>query len=133
MDWRKPKREEQQLALLWGVVAVCSLLLRPFWLVLAPFVPACPFRAITGIPCPTCGTTHAALALLNGRFGDAFSANPLATLAGIAFVGGGLLAPVWAAFNWSVPEIRAPLPRWARAAIVAALLTGWVYLMVTTR
>ncbi len=116
---------------LWGVVAVCSLLLRPFWLTLAPFVPACPFRTITGIPCPTCGTTHAALALLNGRLGDAFSANPLATLAGIAFVGGGLLAPVWAAFNWLVPDIRAPLPRWARASIVAVLLAGWVYVIAT--
>lgn len=118
------------MAWLWGAVAVSSLLLRPFWLALAPFVPGCPFRAITGIPCPTCGTTHAALALLNGQLGDAFSANPLAALAGIAFVAGGLLAPVWATFSWPVPEIPTPLPRWARAAIVAVLLAGWVYLIV---
>jgi hypothetical protein len=131
--WRRPKREERQLAWLWGVVAVCSLLLRPFWLLLAPFAPACPFRAITGIPCLTCGTTHAALALLNGRFGDAFAANPLAALAGIAFVGGGLLAPVWATFNWSVPEILTPLPKWARAAMAAVLLAGWAYVIVTSR
>jgi hypothetical protein len=130
LGWRKPNREERQLAWLWGAVAVSSLLLRPFWLALAPFVPDCPFRAITGIPCPTCGTTHAALALLNGRLGDAFSANPLAALAGIAFVAGGLLAPVWATFNWPVPEIPTPLPRWARAGIVAALLAGWAYVIV---
>jgi len=128
--WRRPKREERQLAWLWGVVAVCSLLLRPFWLMLAPFVPACPFRAITGIPCPTCGTTHAALALLNGRLGDAFSANPLAALAGVGLVVGGLIAPVWATFNGPVPEIPTPLPRWARAAIVAVLLAGWAYLIM---
>jgi hypothetical protein len=130
LGWRRPKREERQLAWLWGTVAVCSLLLRPFWLALVPFVPVCPFRAITGIPCPTCGTTHAALALLNGRFGDAFVANPLAALAGIVFVAGGLLAPVWATFNWSVPEIPTPLPRLARAATVAVLLAGWAYLIV---
>ncbi|HVN32790.1 MAG TPA: DUF2752 domain-containing protein [Thermoanaerobaculaceae bacterium] len=130
MRWRKPKREERQLAWLWGVVAGCSLLLRPLWLELAPFVPACPFRVITGIPCPTCGTTHAALALLNGHLGDAFLANPLAALAGIAFVAGGLIAPFWAAFNWPVPEIPSPLPGWSRVAIVAVLLVGWAYLLV---
>jgi hypothetical protein len=131
--WRRPNREERQLAWLWGVVTVCSLLLRPFWLALAPFVPACPFRTITGIPCPTCGTTHAVLALLNGRLGDAFAASPLAALAGIGFVAGGLLAPMWATFNWPVPDVPTPLPRWARAAIVATLLAGWAYLIVSLR
>jgi hypothetical protein len=130
LGWRRPNREERQLAWLWGAGAVSSLLLRPFWVALAPFVPGCPFRGITGIPCPTCGTTHAALALLNGRLGDAFSANPLAALAGVGLVVGGLIAPVWAAFNGPVPEIPTPLPRWARAAIVAVLLAGWAYLIM---
>jgi hypothetical protein len=132
LRWRRPNREERQLAWLWGVVTVCSLLLRPFWLALAPFVPACPFRAITGLPCPTCGTTHAALALLDGRIGDAFVANPLAAIAGIGFVAGGLVAPAWAALTWPVPEVPTPLPTWARATIVAVLLAGWAYLIVTS-
>jgi hypothetical protein len=132
LRWRRPNREERQLAWLWGVVTVCSLLLRPFWLALAPFVPACPFRAITGLPCPTCGTTHAALALLDGRIGDAFVANPLAAMAGIGFVAGGLVAPAWAALTWPVPEVPTPLPTWARATIVAVLLAGWAYLIVTS-
>ena len=132
MRWRRPNREERQLAWLWGVVTVCSLLLRPFWLALAPFVPACPFRAITGLPCPTCGTTHAALALLDGRIGDAFVANPLAAIAGIGFVAGGLVAPAWAALTWPVPEVPTPLPTWARGTIVAVLLAGWAYLIVTS-
>jgi hypothetical protein len=127
---RPPTREERQLALLWGVVVVCTLLLRPFWLAVAPFLPACPFRAITGIPCPTCGSTHAAIALMHGRLGAALGANPLAALAGIAFFAGGLVAPVWAALRWPVPDVPAPLPRWARAAIVAALLASWAYLIV---
>jgi Protein of unknown function (DUF2752) len=133
LAWRKPNREERQLAWLWGVVAACSLLLRPFWLELAPFVPACPFRAITGIPCPTCGTTHAALALLNGRLGDALSANPLAALGGIAFIVGGFLAPAWATFRWPIPSFPTPLPGWSRAMIVAILLAGWAYLIGTSR
>ncbi len=118
------------MALLWGVVAVASLAMRPVWLAVAPLMPVCPFRALTGIPCPTCGTTHAAVALLRGRIGAALAANPLATVAGIAFVAGGVLAPVWAAARWPVPEMPTPLPRWVRAAIVAVLLAGWVYLIV---
>lgn len=121
------------MALLWGVVAVASLAMRPVWLAVAPLMPACPFRALTGIPCPTCGTTHAAVALLQGRFGAALAANPLATVAGIAFVAGGVLAPVWAAARWPVPEMPAPLPRWTRAAIVAVLLAGWAYVIAASR
>ena len=33
-------REDRQIALLWGVLAASSLLLRPFWLTLAPLMPA---------------------------------------------------------------------------------------------
>lgn len=119
------------MALLWGVVALSSLFLRPFWLAAAPLMPACPFRTITGAPCPSCGTTHAAVALLEGRVLDAFSANPLAAIAGVLFVAGGVLAPVWAALNGPMLEIPVPLPRWLRAAILGALLADWAYVIAT--
>jgi hypothetical protein len=122
---RAPNREERQLAWLWGVVAACSVLLRPFWLELAPLAPPCPFRAITGIPCPTCGTTHAAVALLNGRLGAALAANPLSTAAAVVFLLGGVLAPVWATLKLPVPEVPAPLPMWMRLAIAAVVLVSW--------
>ena len=62
--------------------------------------------------------------------GGVHTGTELAAFAGIAFVAGGLLAPVWATFSWPVPEIPTPLPKWARAGIVAVLLAGWVYLIV---
>ncbi len=127
---RPPTREERQLAFLWGVVTVSTVVLRPFWLALAPLLPACPFRAITGIPCPTCGSTHAAVALMHGRVGAALAANPLAALVGAAFLVGGLVAPLWAALGWPVPEVPAPLPRWLRAAIVATIVANWAWLIV---
>ena len=130
MRCRKPAPEERQVALLWGVVAISSIALRPFWLALAPFAPRCPFRVLTGVPCPTCGTTHAVLALLHGEIGRAFAANPAAAAAGIAFVVGGLVAPAWAALRWPVPDLPTPLPRWARAAIVGLLLANWIFLIV---
>ncbi len=37
----------------------------------------CPLRYLTGIPCPGCGMTRAALALLRLDFADAFSWHPM--------------------------------------------------------
>ncbi|MFI5168247.1 MAG: DUF2752 domain-containing protein [Thermoanaerobaculales bacterium] len=129
LRWRDALREEKQLAWLWGVAAASSLLLRPFWLALAPLAPACPFRAITGIPCPTCGTTHAAVALLHGDLTAALAANPLASLAGLAFAVGGLLAPLWAVLKLQVPELPSPFPLWARFGLLATLAANWAWVV----
>ena len=42
--------------------------------------PACPFRAVTGMYCPGCGTLRALHALLHGSVGPAFMLNPLAMM-----------------------------------------------------
>lgn len=38
---------------------------------------ACPFRAVTGYPCPGCGGVRSATALLDGNISEAFRYNPL--------------------------------------------------------
>ena len=43
--------------------------------------PACPFRAITGLDCPFCGTGRALHAVLHAEVGRAFSLNPLVVVA----------------------------------------------------
>ena len=43
-----------------------------------PKIPLCPFKAVTGLPCPGCGMTHAFLALGRLDFAGAWAANPLA-------------------------------------------------------
>lgn len=42
--------------------------------------PLCPFRAVTGLYCPGCGTLRAGNRLVHGRIGDAFGFNALAVL-----------------------------------------------------
>ena len=37
---------------------------------------ACPFRLITGIPCPGCGMTHSLLSIIQGDIWDAACFNP---------------------------------------------------------
>jgi hypothetical protein len=41
------------------------------------FFPFCPFRALTGLNCPGCGTTRCLHQLVHGEIGNAFKLNPL--------------------------------------------------------
>ena len=44
------------------------------------FKTVCPFKAITKIPCPACGLTHATIYLLTGRLKESLNANPTCIL-----------------------------------------------------
>ncbi len=45
-----------------------------------PLLPPCPFRALTGLYCPGCGSTRMLYLLLHVQPGAAFAQNPLAML-----------------------------------------------------
>jgi hypothetical protein len=45
------------------------------------FVPPCPLRTVTGIPCPMCGMTRGVTALAHGDFAHALLMNPASYLA----------------------------------------------------
>jgi hypothetical protein len=109
-------------------VAAALVLLAPFAGRLARSLPACPVRALTGWPCPTCGATRAALALADLDLGAAFVWNPLAAAALLLLVAGGLLAASLAALG-RLPAEPKTLPFAARWAVAAALAANWVYLI----
>jgi hypothetical protein len=122
---------ERQLAVLWGAAAVSAIILRPLWIAIAPHLRSCTFRNLTGIPCPTCGTTRTALALFNFDLRAALIVNPLATAAGVAFLVGGGLALVWALMRGPFPASRL---RWSRRwtlVILGSGLINWIYLILT--
>jgi hypothetical protein len=56
---------------------------------------ACMFRNVTGIPCPSCGTTHSVISIINGHFMDAAAENPLGFLVALMLI----LFPGWIIFD----------------------------------
>ena len=113
---------------LFALLALASFLAARFLPLLEVDLP-CPFRAATGLPCASCGMTHAFVHLARGEVRPALGASPLgAALALGAWVYAVLdLARVALGRAWpGIPE-RA-LAAAARAGIAAALL-NWAWLL----
>lgn len=94
----------------------------------------CFLKALTGIPCPTCGSTRAVGCLAHGDLPGAFGMNPLATLAFLALV-------PWAMADLALLTRGRALgvsasPRTGhvlRVAAVVAVLANWAYLIAAGR
>ena len=121
---------DRQLAFLWAGVALSLVVLSPLAPMFAAGLWGCPFKSLFGIPCPSCGTGRAALALSRFDPVEALVHYPLPTLAWIAFLGGGLVAGWQAWRGQSLPRIRR-LPIWVRVGIVAAIAANWAYSIAT--
>ena len=99
----------------------------------APLGVRCPFKALTGYPCASCGATRAFSALVEGDLAGAFGWNPLFAA---LYVAGG----VWVVYAACVtvgglPRVRVSVPdaRVALAmkiALAAAVLANWAYLIL---
>ena len=123
------RTSRRQLGLLWGAVSVLLLVLSPMAERLAEGVPRCLLKTLSDLPCPTCGSTRAALALARLDLLEALALNPLATLAWSFLVAGGLAAGALALAGRPVPEPTWRLGSGARAMIVLILLVNWAYLV----
>ncbi len=121
---------DRQLGLLWGGVALALIALSPLAPAIAGGLWSCPFKGIFGIPCPTCGTGRAALALARLDPVHALEHYPLPALAWMAFIAAGLIAGWRAWRRLPLPRIRR-FPVWLRIAIVAAMLANWGYSIAT--
>ena len=81
---RRLRPGELDHELIWLLVSVTSAVLGAAWMAMHLPWPRCNFRALFGIPCLTCGSTRAAVALLHGDVSAAWAWNPLATAAMLA-------------------------------------------------
>jgi hypothetical protein len=126
VDWRKVAR--------FGVPEVFALIgLLSF--AVARFVPVlsvpytCPMKGIFGIPCLTCGMTHAFVHLAHGDVAAGFAASPFGALLAAA-------AWLYAAIDLTRAVLDLPFPylalkhqRAVVAAAFSALALNWAWLL----
>jgi Protein of unknown function (DUF2752) len=106
------------------LTAVASALLLVAWLPMPHTV--CPFRMLTGLPCPFCGGTHAGIDLGRGHPLAALRASPLAVCGAAALIALPMLRKTSLAEWWrtSPAKIRNTA---AITGIVAALAVSEVW------
>ena len=92
----------------------------------------CVFKALTGLPCLTCGTTRDLGHLAVGDLSGALWMNPLATLGAAALllwaVSDAVLAPTGRALVLEVRAAAVPPLRWT---VAAAAVVNWAWLVAS--
>ena len=129
MTWSPAQRGDRVIAALWAASSAGVLLASNYAGAIAAWLPACPFRRWTGLPCLTCGGTRAVLALCRGDLLGALAFNPLVTGSAITFVAGGLIAPIWIALGRRVPTMTSLSLR-ARGLLLMAIVASWVVVLL---
>jgi hypothetical protein len=136
LEWRRLRSGETDHETLWASVALALGVLSAAWVRLVEFPPVlCPFHVVTGLPCPTCGSTRAVFAFVAGHPFDAIRYNPI--------VGAGLcLAGPYLAYAALVSLCRLPRVRvsigdparpYFRGAAWALIAATWLFLIVDGR
>jgi hypothetical protein len=130
--WRRIPPDEFNHELVWLAVSVTAAVGGAIWLRLGFPTLRCPFLAVTGYPCLTCGATRCAIAFLRADFFAAWLWNPLALVAlcGVALFDVYALivlitrGPRLRLVDWTRPEKNA-----VRIAVIALIAVNWIYLL----
>lgn len=93
----------------------------------------CLIKSITGVPCPSCGSTRSVLSIFSGHFTEALYWNPL----GVVIVLILLIAPFWIAFDlvtrndsllrfYNQTELILK-KRWVAIPAIILILVNWIW------
>lgn len=99
-----------------------------------PDLTVCLLKNVTGLPCPSCGTTRSLLLLMSGDLQTALLTNPLGIVAAISLV----VTPIWIAkdmlcrtdtlalvFLWTEKRIKTRKVVYIPLVALALLNWGW--------
>ncbi|MGB8931190.1 MAG: DUF2752 domain-containing protein [Anaeromyxobacteraceae bacterium] len=124
--WRKVARFG--VPEVFALIGLLSFAVARFLPVLAiPYT--CPMKGAFGIPCATCGMTHAFVALSHGAVAEALASSPFGAL----LAGGAWLYAAAdlsrAALDLPFPTVALKLQRALAAAVTVALAANWAWLL----
>jgi len=103
----------------WLVVGCVGLAALGMVLPFSP-IPPCPLLTITGVPCPLCGMTRSARALMRFDLASSLHYQPFGVL---AFIGGLAILGMWA-----LPRTRAvSIVRVPVALLLALFAASWIW------
>jgi len=88
----------------------------------------CPFKSLTGVPCPGCGLTRAAVALVRGEWGQSLATHAFAPVLFLALAAFAVAAFLPRRQREAFAGVAERLERRTRASafLLAALLLYWI-------
>jgi hypothetical protein len=127
---KKRTQGQIEFGIIYGGIALLAVCAGRFLPVLS-FAPACVFKGLTGLPCPTCGATRSLVHLARGELSASLSLNPLVPSCIV-------IAAI--VFSYSLITLILGIPRVgiilsdrekniARIGMVALVVANWCYLL----
>lgn len=132
MNFNLAKRQQGgiEFGIIYGLMVMLALAAARL-LPLAGFMPGCAFRALTGFPCPTCGTTRSLVHLSHARLLPSLAMNPLASMTLIVLILAFFYYAITLLFDFRRLRVSLSGPEKDRIRIIAVaiVLLNWLYLL----
>jgi hypothetical protein len=127
--------EELDHEIIWGWIGLTCLVAGLVLVQRTPLPFVCPFRALTGLPCLTCGATRAFGALVRGDLRASLRLHPLVA-PGVAFAACYIPYALIVA-HANLPRVRVTLTAWdwkmLRVVAAVSAVAVWTFLILDGR